>query len=217
MPKIASLGILRSGFHLRGPANAHPDGKQCVIQLGDVRDGTANFDRVIRMDVDRARPKDYLAPGDILLRSRGSSYGAALVASCPSATLAAAPLYVLRLEVSAALVDPEYLVWYINRPATQSRLGAYARGTHVPTVSLEAFGDLEVVLPAPAEQRRILGMERLFQEERDLNTQYLARRGQLVRIAQETILEEAIPVHANFPAGNQRRPLAGLRHVPGRH
>ncbi len=187
MPKLSDLGVLRSGVHLRGPADAQPAGRQFVIQLGDVRDGEVNFDRVIRMDLERARSKDYLAPGDILLRSRGASHGAAVIPGCPDETLAAAPLYVLRLKRS--VVDPEFVAWYINRPSTQSRLVAQARGTHIPTVSLEMFAALEVVLPRLAEQRRILVMEGLFQDEKELTTKYLEQRGQLVHIAQETILE----------------------------
>jgi len=186
MPKIADLGSLRSGFHLRGPADAQPGGKHVVIQLGDIRDGAIKSDRVIRMNLDRARPKDYLARGDILLRSRGASYGAALVAPCPTGTLAAAPLYVLRLETPG--VEAEYVAWYLNRPATQSQLEANARGTHIPTVSMEAFGDLEIILPTLAEQRRILDMERLFREEKELTLRHLEQRAQLVRAAQENIL-----------------------------
>ncbi len=174
---------------MRGAADARPDGENYVIQLGDVRDGAVNWERVLRMDLERVRAKDFLVPGDILLRSRGASYGAALVPTCPQRTLAAVPLYVLRLE--APEVEAAYVAWYVNRLATQSRLEAHARGTHVPTVSLEAFADLDIVLPGVAEQRRILDMERLFQEEKDLNAQCLAQRGQLVRVAQETILEGA--------------------------
>lgn len=186
MPKLSELGTLRSGFHLRGPAQAQPGGRQTVIQLGDVQGGTVHFERVLRMDFDRARSKDFLEPGDILLRSRGATYGAAVVASCPAETLAAAPLYVLRLDVTE--LRPEFVAWYINRPGTQSALEAMARGTHIATVSLKAFSDLPIVLPSQTEQRRILEMEDLWQQEKELAAKYLKRRGQLVRAAQETIL-----------------------------
>ena len=188
MPQLSHLGPLRSGIHLRGTAGTQPDGEHLIVQLGDVREGEINFDRVIRMDLDRARPKDYLAPGDILLRSRGASYGAALVLECPVGTLAAAPLYVLRLETPG--VEADYVVWFINRPMTQAQLGTSAHGTHIPTVSLEAFGKLDIVLPAQSEQRRILEMEQLFQQEKDITSKYMERRGQLVQLAQETILEK---------------------------
>ena len=185
MPKLSDLGTLKSGFHLRGAAEAQPDGRQTVIQLGDVREGAVNFDRVIRMNLDRARPKDFLEPGDMLLRSRGASYGAAVVASCAPETLAAAPLYVLRLVPG---LRPEFVAWYINRPGAQSALEARASGTHIATVSLEAFSDLPIVLPSGSKQHRILEMEDLFQQEKDLAAKYMKRRGQLVQAAQEAIL-----------------------------
>ena len=187
MPKLLELGTIRSGFHLRGPANAQAGGEQSVIQLRDVRGGEVDFSRVIRMRLERARPKDYLGSGDILLRSRGASYEAALVNHCPTETVAAIPLYVLRSKLPK--VDPEFLVWSINRPDVQSQLAAQAYGTHIPTVSLEAFAELDVVLPPPDEQRRILHLEKLFQEEKDLTAKHLEQRGHLVRAAQDRLLK----------------------------
>jgi restriction endonuclease S subunit len=190
VPKLLEIGTISSGFHLRGPANAEAGGAQSVIQLRDVRGGAVDFSGVIRMNLERARPKDYLGPGDILLRSRGASYEAAVVNLCPAETVAAIPLYVLRLKVPR--MNPEFLVWYINRPDVQAKLAAQAYGTHIPTVSLEAFAELDVVLPALDEQQRILHLEKLFQQEKDLTARYLEQRGHLIHAAQNIILQHTI-------------------------
>lgn len=190
MPKLSELADLRSGFHLRGPADARPGGNHLVIQLGDIRDGEIKMDRVIRMDLDRARRKDYLAPGDILLRSRGASYEAALVTGCPDGLLAAAPLYIVRL--TAPGVEGEYIVWYVNRPTIQAQLAASARGTHVPTVGIGAFAGLNVIMPPLAAQHKVLDMERLFREEKELTLKHIEQRAQLVRAAQDNILTGGI-------------------------
>jgi restriction endonuclease S subunit len=190
MPKLSDLGTLRSGLQLRGAAEAQTNARYAVIQLGDVRDGAIDFDRVIRMDPKRVRLQDLLEPGDILLRSRGASYGAAVISSCPGDVLAAAPLYILRLSLPK--IEPDYVAWYINRSATQSALESQARGTHIPTVSIEAFKHLDILLPSLGEQREILELALLLQQETALTLRHITQRTMLVQAAQETVLSRKV-------------------------
>src|SRR5579872_597721 len=142
--RLRDLGELRTGFQLRGAAKHDPEGRHPIIQLGDVRDGTIDFARLVRMNLHLVW--DVLMPGDILLRSRGASYGAAVVPpDCPPETVAAAPLYVFRTDSTLfPIVLPEYLAWYINRPNTQAGLAGLAHGSSILTVGVQAFGGLEV-------------------------------------------------------------------------
>src|SRR5690242_18838646 len=80
---LSSLGELRTGFQLRGAVKHTEEGANSIIQLGDVRDEGIDMSRLVRMDLERARERDFVDPGDILLRSRGASYRTELVPDCP--------------------------------------------------------------------------------------------------------------------------------------
>lgn len=196
MQRLSNLGELRSGFQLRGAAKHNPNGAQAVIQLGDVGDEGIDARRLVRMNLERARDKDYVFPGDILLRSRGASYRAALVHDCPPQTVAATPLYVLSLNRPGFLdlcpvdVMPEYLVWFINRPVTQALLAAQARGTHIPTVGIEAFGDLEIVIPPVPDQKQIIETNQLLEQEKTLTGRLLEKREQLAQALLDRFIRE---------------------------
>src|SRR5690349_17443614 len=129
MKTLEELGEIRTGFQLRGAAKHKADGANTIIQLGDVRDDRVNTEGLVRMDVERARQRDLVSAGDVVLRSRGASYRAAVVPDVPAGTLAAAPLYVLRLAEPGIL--PEYVVWYVNQPGPQAILAADAGGTFI--------------------------------------------------------------------------------------
>jgi restriction endonuclease S subunit len=184
MLTLAETGELRTGFQLRGAAIHAPQGGNPIIQLGDVRDEGINVPGLVRMNLERARPKDFVTAGDVLLRSRGASYRAAVVPEVPPGTVAASPLYVLRLTMPDVL--PEYLVWYVNQPVAQANLLTAARGTHIPSVSREAFAELELVIPPLEEQRRIVEVARLLAQEQELTLALLERRR---RLTEELLLK----------------------------
>src|ERR1051326_3599218 len=106
----SDLGEIRAAYQIRGAVAREEGGANPLIQLGDVRDEGIDMSRLTRMNLGRVREADRLRPGDILLRSRGASYRAQVVTDCPPETVAAAPLYVLRLQQPGIL--PNYLVWY---------------------------------------------------------------------------------------------------------
>lgn len=179
MKTLADLGELRTGFQLREAARHRQGGANHLIQLGDVRDEGIEVSELMRMDLTRARERDCVSSGDIVLRSRGSSYRAAVLPECPPGTVAIAPLYVLRLREAGLL--PTYLMWFINQPASQAVLATNARGTHIPTVSREAFAKLEVIVPPLADQQRIVEIDTLLRGERELSLRLLEKREQLVQ------------------------------------
>lgn len=185
--ELSSLGELRTGYQLRGAVRPQEDGSHTIIQLGDVGDDGVRGERLIRMTLDRVRARDLIAHGDLLLRSRGASYRAALVVDCPSPTVATTPLYVFRLTDNR--VSPEYLVWFINREVTQGALAGAAHGTVIPTVGIEAFATLKIIIPPLEKQHEIVQIDALLRTERTLSLQVLEKRERLARTYMERIIE----------------------------
>src|SRR5690348_5411297 len=75
-----------------------------------------------------------LLPGDLVLRTRGVSNLATLVARDLGPVFAVSPLLVLRVR-PGALLEPAYLHWLLNSPALQAELDREARGTTIRMVA----------------------------------------------------------------------------------
>ena len=187
MPKLSDLGTLRTGYQLRGAAKPDDFGANLLIQQGDLKDDRIDFSRGLRMSLERSE-RDLLAQGDVLLRGRGTTYGAVLVSGIPDNAVAIAPLVVFRPNRQFLL--PEYLVWYINRPATQAALAAEARGTYIPTVNTRTFGDLEIVVPPFDKQAQVAETMALLQQERQLTEQILTKRAQVTHAFLERLIQD---------------------------
>lgn len=175
--RLSELGEIRTAVQLREAVRPEEHGSHRLVQLGDVQDDGVRAEGLVRMDLPRARSADLLQSGDLLLRSRGYSYRSAIVPTELAGAVAVAPLYVLRLH--SRLVLPEYVRWYLNLQAVQAKLAGSARGSHVPTVSIQAFAQLEIPLPTVDEQRRVVEIDGLLQAERALVKRVLESRERL--------------------------------------
>jgi restriction endonuclease S subunit len=183
---MAEMGDLRTGYQIRAAAKHDPKGENLLIQLGNVGNRGIDLAGAVRMNLERARLHDLVTKGDVLLRGRGASYRAAVVPACPPGTVAVAPLYVFRVDPEIAV--PEYLAWFINRPANQALLAAEARGSYIPTVSINSFAELTIPLPSLEEQRRIAVTEQLIRDEKQLSERLTEKRSELLDI----LLEQSV-------------------------
>jgi type I restriction enzyme M protein len=95
-----------------------------------------------------------VAPGDILCARSGTTGPSALVTAPQEGWVFGSNLLRLR-QRAPGLVDPRYLLGYLSLPDVQEWIKGRSEGAAIPTINVESFGQLEVVLPSPAEQRRI--------------------------------------------------------------
>src|SRR6202011_2039090 len=90
-------------------------------------------------------------------------------------------LHVIRPDKKRVL--PHYLMWCINHPRTQAAIAAVAQGTHAPFVSKQSLGRVRVPLPPLAVQHRIVEVNRLRENERQLAAQLSQAQDSLVASA----------------------------------
>jgi restriction endonuclease S subunit len=91
------------------------------------------------------------------------------------------PLLVLRPQPD--VIDPRYLAWFINQPATQCYFDKCARGTHLRMIPKNCLDDLEVLVPDLATQRLIVEIDSLAQRERALTLQLAEKKLELTEFA----------------------------------
>ncbi len=166
-----------------------PNAPHALITLGDVGKKGIPYDRLAHMDLSGRVGNQALSLGDVLIRPRGSHFGAAVVSEMDRLTVAVAPLYVLKIKTTEA--NPDYVAWWINRDEQQKLLLAQSHGTHMPTVPKEGLERLQIELPPVATQEMIVEIIDLRNRKREL----LRKLEDLEDTFAEQMIENALGLH----------------------
>lgn len=164
--RLGQLAEVAMGYSFRSRLEASPDGNIAVIQMKDLtEDNRLDSTALARVELSEIKPRQLVAIGDIIFRSRGQTHTAALIDQDPGQAIIAAPL--LRIRPRKDIL-PAYLVWFINQPATQAKLASEAEGTALRMIRKQSLEKLEVVLPPLEQQRLIVDLAELASEEQKL-------------------------------------------------
>lgn len=170
---LGQLADVQMGYPFRSRLMHDPVGNIAVVQMKDIDDANQlREDEAIQVTLPIGKEHHLLQPGDLLFRSRGRSNGAALVIHGIRPSVLSAPMLLIRPHG----VLPEYLCWFINAPATQSLLAALSEGTSVRMISAEALKALDVPVPPPSRQARIVEIAALAEREQTLLSEIAGQR-----------------------------------------
>jgi restriction endonuclease S subunit len=78
-------------------------------------------------------------------------------------------LLVFRIKsewTSSVLSD--YLIWFFNHPDTQQKLKREAKGTALPSISIQTLHQLQIDIPSLDNQNQIITISRLRAKETQL-------------------------------------------------
>jgi hypothetical protein len=175
---LIALTDIRVGHSFRTAIEDDPQGDIRVLQIRDIR-GEADiaFDSLPRVTWSATGRPPLLKPGDIVLPARGEHYDATLVRSKEPA-IPSSQLYILHPKQGA--LSPEYLCWYLNQQEPRSYILRNRAGTSIPTLSRQVLESLPVPVPAPATQRKIVELARLWQQEQSLTRKLQSNRSKLL-------------------------------------
>ncbi|HMQ69743.1 MAG TPA: restriction endonuclease subunit S [Ignavibacteria bacterium] len=113
--------------------------------------------------------KHILKPGNVLFAAKGTKNFATLFEEKNEPAIASTSFFVIRLKnFTNDLVLPEYLVWFLNHPKTQSHLKGNAIGTSIVSISKYVLSDLEISIPDLKTQNYIVNIAALQMKEKDL-------------------------------------------------
>lgn len=167
MLKLKDIATVSSGVTFRSRIETSRDGNVRVIQMKDLGDDNfVHLKESIHIDHSKPKPNQLARPGDIIFRSRGQTNTAALLQEDTQNTIVAAPLF--RVRPDTTKVVPEFLLWWINQPSSQSYLASRVKGTMVKMVSKQGLEDLEVNLPSLERQKKIADFFSLSMREQQL-------------------------------------------------
>jgi Type I restriction modification DNA specificity domain len=190
MKLLGSLAEVRMGYSFRSRLEPDATGEVAVIQMKDIDDtNLVHAEHLVRVQVPDLKSHHLIKPGDLLFRSRGTTNSAALVGADLGQAVLAAPMLLIRPTTDA--LDPAYLQWLINHPATQADLASQAAGTAVKMIGASVLFNLLVTVPPLATQRHIVEAARLASRESALLDRLKERRktlidSQLLRYARQS-------------------------------
>lgn len=167
LQRLQDLAEVSTGYPFRGKIYPEEDGDIVVLQIRDINAsaGLTLGDGIRLHGKDGQYDRYLLKPGDILFQSRGNQHPVGVV-SLPLRGIAALGLHVLRPDPRR--VRPDYLAWYLNHPNTQAKLKDSARGSQIPFISKGDLVEFLVPVPPIEIQERIVTVERLRRDERQL-------------------------------------------------
>lgn len=186
---LTDIAEVRMGYSFRSRLETDAEGDVAVIQMKDIDDANLfHPEGLARIQMPDMKDRHLVQEGDLLFRSRGMTNSAALVGGGLGRAVLAAPMLLIRPKTE--IVEPAYLQWFINHPATQAVLAGQAAGTAVKMISKGVLDDLVVALPPLERQLLIVEVAQLASREAALLEELRGRRkalleGILLREAQE--------------------------------
>lgn len=177
---LTDVATIQIGYQFRSRFEADPNGVHQVIQIKSFDDdGQLDVDNLETVTLESKADNYLVHKGDVLFLSRGHRNFAYALPELEHDTIAVSHFFIVRVNQESVM--PEYLAWYLNQKPAQSTIESVARqGTRIPMVTRSAFGLLEIDIPPMAIQKNIVELEHLQQKERDLTSQILNKRSELV-------------------------------------
>jgi restriction endonuclease S subunit len=176
--RLGEITEVRSGFPFRGAIDALPPGNVMVLQVRDVTvNGSPEWPRLLRKELPKSRPPEYLRKGDVLITTRGRRNDALALPSPPGEAVAATNLFVIRILDCARLL-PGFLAWQINQKPAQDFLMAAATGSHILNLTRPALEALPIALPSLEQQQRLVDLANSIAQEQTLLTRLIENRQQ---------------------------------------
>lgn len=186
---LKDIASIQMGYSFRSRIQSMDSGAVAVIQMKDLTDeNTVNCNNLTYIDIDKFNENHYVKKGDLIFRSRGLSATSAIVSDDPGIAVVSAPL--LKIRLTNPGVMPEYLNWFISQLPAQIFLASRAKGTTQQMISKETLENLEIFVPPLGEQKGIVALAALAEEEQRIMKQIALKRMQyisaaLIREAQE--------------------------------
>ncbi len=172
LDQLAQVGV---GYTYRGSLRDAVDGDLAVIQMKDVNPSAlAKPELLARIHLPNLLPRYRLQRGDLIFRARGLSNQAWVFDSAMPA-ICIAPLLFIHIHDTTRLL-PSYLQWFINLSKTQTKLARMARGVTIKMIGVQALSSLEIPVPQPANQQRIVDVFQLHLQSEQLEEKLAQKR-----------------------------------------
>ena len=139
-------------IHYGFTASAANAGNAKLLRITDIQDGRVNWDTVPFCDVpEKKLASCKLGESDVVIARTGGTIGKSFLLTDVS-DVAVFASYLIRLIPCAEVVNPKYLMVFLNSPEYWKQLKAMSQGTGQPNVNAKSLSSLLLPLPPLDEQ-----------------------------------------------------------------
>jgi restriction endonuclease S subunit len=152
-----------------------------MIRISDLSDdGALDASALLQFEPSEPiKPDLFLRSGDVILPNRGTRTSAHAYSLQDTNVIVGAQFYILRPNIS--LILPAYLAWYLRSAEVSQHLALHRRGTLVQTVQRADVESILLPLPPLTQQKTIVHLDSLAQQERNLSHQLAQLRSTLMQ------------------------------------
>ena len=188
--RLKDIARVQMGVPFRSRIEPEADGV-AVIQMRDLTEDNRldNCRNLITTVISGLSDRHLVKRKDLIFRSRGQTTTATIVDGEIGPAVVAAPL--LRIRITSKHVLPEYLCWFVNQSSAQAFLHSRATGTAMTMVGKSILDSLQVPLPDLEDQKRIVALADLSNQEQRLMRQLAETKERLVRGIQIRLVTES--------------------------
>lgn len=204
-------------IHYGFTASATETGNAKLLRITDIQDGCVNWNTVPFCEVPKNKMASYkLKENDVVIARTGGTIGKSFLLTGISEDAVFAS-YLIRLIPNTEIVDPRFLMVFLNSPEYWQQLKAMSKGTGQPNVNAKSLSTLLIPIPLIGEQNRIVAkLEEVFAEidraemaYEELQTLAGVLRGQILQkairgklvpqLSEDGVVEQIGPVPEEVP------------------
>lgn len=151
------------------------EGKYIVIRMGNLQNGTIDWSNLAYSNDETEYAKYKLNPGDVLFNRTNSSELVGKTSIYKGEYPAIYAGYLIKLDYDRALINGEYLNYYLNSPRAKLYYNQVKTdGVNQSNISSKKIGNFEIAFPSMEEQNNIVSkLNHIF--ENDKKSLFLAK------------------------------------------
>jgi len=177
--KLSDLAQIHVGQSFRKTVLEDPESPHFVLQSRDLLPNGRISDNLMRISQLNEKPKPNVAPGDVVVLSRGVRFNAGVVCELPGPTTAQSMFHIIKLKNNTG-VFAGYLANFLNTPPAQQFLKSLAKGMTVQHLQVADLGSVRIPVPPLETQRAFCALaDEVNEENRLLEKLQTLRKQQL--------------------------------------
>lgn len=176
---LKNISKLQSGTYIR-PSEDENSEKAYLLGIRDFDENLEYQGTAVEVDKRRVKEKYIIGKEDVLFSSRMQFNAFYLPLNSPKTLVASSSFIIIKPNLARVL--PEYLIWFLNHPSTQSVFSSLSQATgRVSYISKSKLEELEIELPSLTKQRLIVDIYKLHRREKQLTEQLIQKKEQYIQ------------------------------------
>lgn len=177
--KLKDIVALQPGVHIKTSEDPISE-KVHILGLKDFDNELRFLGKPAEVNIQDVKDKYIVQKNHILFSSRLKFNAFSLPKDSPKTFVASSSFIILKPRIDK--VTPEYLMWYLNLPKTQTKFNYLAQATsRVPYISQKKLAEIKIELPDLSIQKEIAHIVKLHDREKQLLQNLIQKKEQYIQ------------------------------------